>query len=172
MLNFTSKTHTAPAQPSDYCAPLPTEYAAHIRERETDTLQQLTAMIHHPRSLARPTARWRPPTKRLPRLGHTTDLTIAISRRRVGPRAQARVRGYGEDRVPAFLIEVRVTDPSGLPTDRRVAEGWVRALLPIDAAGAVHELPSPRAASYVWLTDGDFVPVLSPSSMFEGLAAA
>ena len=74
--------------------------------------------------------------------------------------------------MPAYLIELRITDPSGLPVDRRVAEAWVRALVPDEAIEAVHELPATRAANYVWLVDGQFNPIESPSSMFEGLVAA
>ncbi|AIJ33278.1 hypothetical protein CIMIT_04650 [Corynebacterium imitans] len=163
--------HSTPAPVSH----TPAALAEHIHATEPEVVDRLRAIIHHPRSLARESASWRPPTKRLPwlpQLSHGTELTIAITRRRVGPRAQARIRGFGETRVPAFLIEVRISDPSGLPTDRRLAEAWVRALVPRDAVDAIHELPSPRTANYVWLTDGDFAPVASPPSMFEGLTAA
>ena len=67
---------------------------------------------------------------------------------------------------------ISLSDPSGLPADRRLTEAWVRALVPEDAISAVHELPSARAATYVWLVDGHFNPIASPSSMFEGLTAA
>ncbi|WP_066527614.1 hypothetical protein [Corynebacterium bouchesdurhonense] len=110
--------------------------------------------------------------KSLPRFDGGPQLSAAVTRRRVGPRARARIRGYGETQVPAYLVELRITDTSGLPADRRYTEAWVRALVPEDAIDAVHELPAARAASYVWLVDGQFNPIASPPSMFEGLSAA
>lgn len=149
-----------------------TEFAAEISSRHPDTLSSLRSIIHHPRSLARPSAAWRPPVKALPRVAGTEELTVAVTRRRVGPRARARIRGYGEKHVPAYIIELRITDTSGLPADPRLTEAWVRALLPGEDAAAVHELPGARATSYVWLVDASYAPVMSPSSMFEGLSAA
>lgn len=143
-----------------------------IATRQGRTLEALAAIMHHPRSLARQSGSWRPPTKPLPRVGGGPQLTASITRRRVGPRAQARIRGFGELQVPAYLLELRITDASGLPADRRYTEAWVRALVPEGDIEAVHELPSARAATYVWLVDGHFNPIASPSSMFEGLTAA
>lgn len=143
-----------------------------ITTRFPDTIDALHAIMHHPRSLSRPTAAWRPPVKALPRFGGGPQLSAAVTRRRVGPRARARIRGYGQTQVPAYLLEVRITDASGLPADRQLTEAWIRALVPDDVIDAVHELPSPRAATYVWLVDGQFNPIASPPSMFEGLTAA
>lgn len=150
----------------------PVALADEITRRFPTHLDALAAIMHHPRSLSRATAAWRPPSKTLPRFGGGGELTAAVTRRRVGPKAQARIRGYGETQVPAYLVELRLSDPSGLPADRRFTEAWVRALVPEDAISAVHELPSARAATYVWLVDGKFNPIASPSSMFEGLTAA
>lgn len=150
----------------------PAALADTILDRHRATVDALAAIIHHPRSLARPTASWRPPVKSLPRFDGGPQLSAAVTRRRVGPRARARIRGYGETQVPAYLVELRITDTSGLPADRRYTEAWVRALVPEDAIDAVHELPAARAASYVWLVDGQFNPIASPPSMFEGLSAA
>lgn len=150
----------------------PAALVEQIGRRHGDAVASLAAIMHHPRSLARPAATWRPPVKALPRLGGGPQLTAAITRRRVGPRARARILGYGETQVPAYLIELRITDSSGLQADRRYTEAWVRALVPEDAVDAVHELPSARAATYVWLVDGQFNPIASPPSMFEGLTAA
>lgn len=150
----------------------PATLAGTILDRHGATVDALSAIIHHPRSLARPTATWRPPVKSLPRFDGGPQLSAAVTRRRVGPRARARILGYGETQVPAYLIELRITDASGLPADRRYTEAWVRALVPEDAIDAVHELPAARSASYVWLVDGQFNPIASPPSMFEGLSAA
>lgn len=143
-----------------------------IRDQHGRVLDRLDSIIHHPRSLARSNPEWRPPVKTLPRVDGSSQLVAAVTRRRVGPLAQARVKGYGETHVPAYLLEVRFTDPSGRPVDREIAEAWIRGLVPDNLAGAVHELESPTAATFVWLVDGHFNPVYSPPSMFEGLAAA
>ena len=74
--------------------------------------------------------------------------------------------------MPAYLIEVRIADTTGSVVDTVLTEAWVRALLPDDCAHAVHELAGTRTANYVWLVDGTFTPIASPSSMFEGLRAA
>ncbi|WP_040421317.1 hypothetical protein [Corynebacterium timonense] len=136
------------------------------------TLNALRSIIRHPRSLARPHASWRPPTTALPPVAGSERLTVSVTRRRVGPRARARIRGYGETHTPAYIIELRLTDASGLRADPHITEAWVRALVPADHIAAVHEIPGPRATSYVWLTDAAYTPVRSPSSMFEGLQAA
>lgn len=148
------------------------ELAQQIRTTHTTTLDRFEAVLHHPRSLARPNPDWRPPTRTLPRVDGGPQLKAAVTRRRVGPRARARIQGFGEHHVPAYLIEVRFTDVTGITVDRDVAEAWVRALVPPNLAGAVHEVHSPTGATFVWLVDGTFTPVYSPASMFEGLAAA
>lgn len=163
---------TSSTAPTARTISTPAALAEEIGRRHGGAVDALAAIMHHPRSLARPTATWRPPVKALPRFGGGPQLTAAITRRRVGPRARARILGYGETQVPAYLIELRLTDSSGLPADRRYTEAWVRALVPEDAIDAVHELPSARAATYVWLVDGRFNPIASPPSMFEGLTAA
>ncbi|WP_291314782.1 hypothetical protein [Corynebacterium sp. UBA2622] len=165
--NMMSAFPSSPSAPAD-----PAALASVINDRHSATLNTLRSMIRHPRSLARPSAAWRPPSRDLPRTGLDDDLTVAVTRRRVGPRARARVKGYGETHDPAYLIELRITDRSGLPADPVVAEAWVRALVPGNLVSAVHEIPAPRAISYVWLVDGTYAPVLSPSSMFEDLSAA
>ncbi|MBG6121307.1 hypothetical protein [Corynebacterium aquatimens] len=143
-----------------------------IRDRHGDALDRLDSVIHHPRSLARSGAGWRPPVKSLPRVDGSSHLVAAITRRRVGPLARARIKGYGETDIPAYLLEIRFTDPSGRAIDRDVAEAWVRGLVPENMAGAVHELESVNAATFVWLVDRNYYPIYSPPSMFENLAAA
>lgn len=149
-----------------------TDLSADIQNRFPAAVEALQAIVHHPRSLSRPTAAWRPPVKTLPRFAGGPQLTAAITRRRVGPRARARIRGYGQTQVPAYLIEVRVSDTAGVPVDSRLAEAWVRTMVAPANAGAIHELTCGRSISYVWLVDGQFNPIESPSSMFEGLTAA
>lgn len=153
-------------------SPTTAAYTAEILRHHTDTVAALRSIIHHPRSLARPTSTWRPPTKSLPRIGSGPRLKAAITRRRVGPRALARLRDYGQTQVPAYLVDLRLTDSSGQPTDYRVTEAWARALVPDEVIEAVHEVPSLRAVSYIWLVDSEFNPVAAPATMFADLPAA
>lgn len=146
--------------------------AREISREHAPTVDALRSIIRHPRSLARSSASWRPPVKELPRVGGSVALTVAVTRRRVGPRARARIQGYGETHVPAYIIELRVTDPSGMPADPAVTEAWIRCLVSPESLRAVYELPGSRATSYVWLVDATYAPVLSPASMFQGLSAA
>lgn len=136
------------------------------------TVDALQSIMRHPRSLNRDIANWRPPIKQLPGIGGQGDLTASVSRFRVGPRAISRIRGYGERRKPVYLIRLRITDPAGLPVQREIAEGWVRALVPPHAASSVHEIPSGQTATFVWMVDSDYQPLRSPSSMFAGLDQA
>lgn len=149
-------------------------YFAHLlRHRQASTLNDLSSIIHHPRSLARPSASWRPPLKRLPAPPEGEALNVTITRHRVGPQAKARVFGFGEDRVPAYLLTLRFTDPRGGSVDVALAEGWVRALIHDAAADAVHEVTvTDHAPTFVWLADSDYLPVRSPASLFGGFEQA
>lgn len=90
----------------------------------------------------------------------------------MGERAKARVLGYGEKRVPSYLVTVRITDPTGRPVAPSLAEAWVRALVPEELVSAVHEISSSSAATFVWLVDSTYTPVHSPLSLFEGFSQA
>lgn len=150
----------------------PSTLAADIAQRHPIALADLRTIIHHPRSLARPSAAWRPPVKALPTLDDGPRLSAAITRRRVGPRARARIRGWGEQHIPAYLIEMRISDDSGAAVDQCLAEAWIRALFSSDSSASVHAIDSNRTATFVWLTDGAYRPVQSPASMFDGMTAA
>lgn len=172
MKNYSS-IHTSVQSPS----PLSTgELTADILYHHHETLRSIESIIRHPRSLARPTPQWRPPSKVLPPVeiygGEALPLTLTISRHRVGERAKARVLGYGEKRVPSYLVTVRITDPTGRPVAPSLAEAWVRALVPEELVSAVHEISSSSAATFVWLVDSTYTPVHSPLSLFEGLSQA
>lgn len=144
----------------------PSTIATDLRHRQAETLRDIQSILHHPRSLARPAANWRPPSTTLP-----DGLTMTVTRHRVGARVKARILGFGEEREPSYLVTVRITDPDG-PVDPVRAEGWVRALVDNDLVDAVHEVPSGRAATFVWLIDARYLPVHSPAAMFAGLTAA
>ena len=138
----------------------------------SETVDSIRAIMRHPRSLNRDIADWRPPKKKLPGVINEGELTASISRFRVGPRAVSRIRGYGERRKPAYLIRLRITDPTGYDVRHDIAEGWVRALVPPHAASSIHEIPTGQAATFVWMVDRDYQPLRSPSSMFAGLDQA
>lgn len=152
---------TVPASPADL-APL-------LAEIHPRTLGMLTTMIRHPRSLARQMASWRPPSIDLPRTSGLPALTATLTRHRVGPRARARVLGYGEDHEPAYVVSVRITDPSGAEVSPAAAETWVRAAVGNDHADSVHEI---AGTTFVWLVDGSYQPVRSPASLFQGFQNA
>ena len=154
MKNYSS-IHTPVQSPSTLSTG---ELTADILYHHHETLRSIESIIRHPRSLARPTPQWRPPSKVLPPIeiysGEAPPLTLTISRHRVGERAKARVLGYGEKRVPSL------------------AEAWVRALVPEELVSAVHEISSSSAATFVWLVDSAYTPVHSPLSLFEGFSQA
>lgn len=148
------------------------QIADRLQAFEIDTISAIHSIIHHPRSLSRPLPNWRPPTKPLPGLNGARPLDMAITRHRVGEQVRARIRDFSEQRQPAYLITVRITDPHGGLVDPALAEGWIRALL-IDAdVDAVHEVSAGRAPTFVWLVDGKFHPVHSPASLFAGITQA
>ncbi len=151
-----------------------TDIATAISFTCPETLSALRSVVRHPRSLARPLASWRPPSHDLPAVASVGagPLRIALTRYRVGPRAKARVRGFGEKREPVYLINARLTHPGGGAVDPTAAEGWIRALAGQPAAGAVHEFHTSQAATFMWLVDRAGQPVASPASLFEGFAAA
>lgn len=150
----------------------PATLAEQLRARESATISALNSILRHPRSLARPVPTWRPPSKHLPQTGESSALTAAITRHRVGPRARARIRGFGETREPAYVVSVRLTEPRGRPVDPGAAEAWIRALVPADLIGTVHEITGSHPPTYCWLVDGNYLPVDSPASLFSGFELA
>ena len=100
------------------------------------------------------------------------DYCMSITRHRVGSRVKARVRGFGQDRIPAYLITIRITENFGQTVEPAVAEGWVRTLVPAEMVDAVHEVSRGPNATYVWLVDSSYQPVRSPESLFVGLTQA
>lgn len=148
------------------------EIAATLRHREPATLHDLDSIIHHPRSLARPVASWRPPSKATPRAPGVPALSIAVTRHRVGATARQRVLEYGSTRTPAYLISLRITDPRGGRVSSLAAEAWVRALVGESHVRSVHEIGAGQSPTYVWMADGHFTPVRSPASLYAGFSDA
>ncbi|AKE38902.1 Hypothetical protein NG00_00839 [Corynebacterium camporealensis] len=158
--------------PSTVSSINPTELAADISFHEHASIEALQTILRHPRSLARPTPHWRPPQKKLPGINGNPPLVAAITRHRVGARAKARIRGFGEKRTPAYLISLRITDPTGAAVEPGLAEAWTRALLPAQEIDAVHEIGTGYASTFLWLVDSDYQPVHSPISLFSGFSEA
>ena len=156
----------------DTAGPRATDVAEEILFTHRGVVDALNSIIRHPRSLARPTAHWRPPIKELPGIMGAGHLQMALTRHRVGPLAKARVRGYGELREPVYLISARVTDPRGERVPGPVAEGWIRSLVDNHLVGAIHEILTGSAATFVWMVDREFRPVHSPVSLFTGFSEA
>lgn len=148
------------------------EIAATLRHREPATLHDLDSIIRHPRSLARPVASWRPPSKATPRAPGVPALSIAVTRHRVGATARQRVLEYGSTRTPAYLISLRITDPRGGRVSSLAAEAWVRALVGESHVRSVHEIGAGQSPTYVWMADGHFTPVRSPASLYAGFSDA
>ena len=144
--------------------PSPTRHAEYLRDTFPEVLATVTSMMRHPRSLARPVPTWRPPSTRLP---GDDPLTLTLSRMRVGNVVREIVHDTGEIRVPAYLVTVRITDPSGRRVPRAGAEAWVRALLADDHITAVHQLTDEPTPTFCWLVDARFTPVRSPASLFQ-----
>lgn len=149
----------------------PAALAVRLRDTQPLTLRALNSIMRHPRSLARPVPTWRPPAKHLPAVDGGAELTATITRHRVGPRARARVRGFGETRSPAYIISVRVTAAVGNAVPGQ-AEAWIRALVPAEQVDAVHEISGSRPPTFCWLVDGHYRPVHSPASLFSGIERA
>lgn len=143
-----------------------------IRQRHSEVVNALNMVIHHPRSLARPTPTWRPPSKTLPALPGTGRLTAAITRHRVGPRVRARMHGFDPTAQPAYLVSVRITSPTGEPISPHIVEGWMRNLVGEGNAQCVHAFNEHNSPTFLWMVDGQYKPIHSPASLFENSSKA
>ncbi|MBZ8177044.1 hypothetical protein GP475_04710 [Corynebacterium poyangense] len=147
-------------------ASTPLQLAGQLSDLAPLVIQKFTSILRHPRSLARPTALWRPPILQLAARGYP-DLQATVTRYRVGPKTRARVRGFGEARVPAYLVVLRLSRPDAQAVSHPLAKGWIRALVGAGRAEAVHELSDSHTPMYCWLIDANFEPVHSPASLFS-----
>lgn len=159
--------------PTDMPASIPTPAAvAHqLRRQAAAPLRALDATIHHPRSLARSTPTWRPPTITLPGFQGTGTLRATVHRHRVGPHAARSIHAYSGIR-PAWLITVLLSSPRGRRPDPAIAEAWVRALVPDDLADAIHQPLSATAPTFCWVTDATFCAVHSPAELLSAFPQA
>lgn len=167
----------APISVSRYSAE---QRAVRIRRSHPETLAAIHGAIRHPRSLARSLPSWRPPSIKVTSTGvmkvvrslEEKELNIAVTRHRVGPRARNLLQNYGTPRSPAYLVQVRITNPQGFLVPPEVAEGWIRAIVPPEWIACVHELTEKTAPTFLWIVDGDFQPMLSPAAIFQGESKA
>lgn len=143
------------------------EIATFVARCHPEVVESLNSVIRHPRSLARPTPSWRPPSKALPALPGADGLTATVTRHRVGPRVRARMQGFGAATPPAYLISVRITSPEAHDIYPEVAEGWIRTLVSERNAHCVHVFDEDNAPTFLWMVDGDYQPMRSPASLFE-----
>lgn len=139
----------------------------HLRRTYKDSLGTVAMTIKHPRSLARSTATWRPPTIHFSGRQGTPSVNLTVTRHRVGHLARARIRGYGESRTPAYMIMVRVTSPTGRPVPPHEADTWIRALLPDIGQFSLHRVDGLGAPTFCWIVDQHFTPIESPASLFR-----
>ncbi|AZA11185.1 hypothetical protein [Corynebacterium gerontici] len=144
-----------------------------LRSKQPQTLAKITSVLRHPRSLARPNPTWRPPTLSIPfPSGDGLDqVNLTITRRRVGPNAQARIKGFGEQRRPAYVISLRFSHPEATVAPPEVAEAWIRALMGVDV-DCVHVLEDEYAPTFLWMVDAQYQPLHSPASLFANFAQA
>lgn len=146
----------------------PTEYSSALTSEFPDILKHIESVIHHPRSLVRPLANWRPPSVALPATGVHAPTSATIRRYRVGEHARNVVRQCGEPRAAAYLISIRFSSKHSSITLNNLSEGWIRGLLPDQKITCVHELDSESAPTFCWLVDKTFDPIQSPASLFTG----
>ncbi|AZA09526.1 hypothetical protein [Corynebacterium pseudopelargi] len=143
-----------------------------IEQEHSDTLAKIRSTIRHPRSLARPQASWRPPSITLDPPSASHGLKVAITRRRVGPNVQARIRGYGEHRRPAYVLALRFSYSNGQEVPPLLAEAWVRGIVGEANAGCVHALSDAYTPTFLWITDAQGQALHSPASLFAAFAQA
>lgn len=144
-----------------------TSSPADLRKRHRDALDTVAMTIRHPRSLARGTASWRPPTIGMAPEPGQPALNITITRHRVGATARARIRGYGETRTPAYLVTLRLTSPDVRRISHHEADTWITAILPDTGTYNVHRIDGLGAPTYCWIIDQHFQPLESPASLFQ-----
>lgn len=167
-----STSHMAHAHRSD--SAVDSQVASTLR---ADTVARFSMLMKHPRSLARPTVTWRPPSLKLVGLHSTISpqphLVASISRRRIGPNVKARLKGFGVRQQPAYLMSVRISDSKSNNVSFEHAEQWMLQLVGPQYAECIHMITDHgQCPVFVWIVGGDFQPLPSPASMFQTFQAA
>lgn len=137
-----------------------------------DAQDSFRSTMRHPRSLARGIPRWRPPHVRLPLTPGGPELAVTITRHRAGDRVRDAVRSFGESRLPAYLVTIRFSDPTGRPVSTAHADSWVERFTHNAPDHSVRELRGETSPTYCWLVDSSFDPIASPDSLFKEVGYA
>lgn len=138
-------------------------------------MDELASVIAHPRSLARPSAQWRPPTVQFPRTSTLPAVSATISKYRTGRSVVAFMHRAGYDDIPAYLVSLRLTDPSGTPLSLADSQQWVDsiAFATFDAPpGSVYHVVGEPTPTFCWLVNGSYAPISSPIEVFTALDKA
>lgn len=149
--------------------------AAEIRLRHPDLLERARAIVRHPRSLARPIPQWRPPVIELSPVAGMPELSVAVSRYRVGNKAQARLRLAQSEPtapMPVYLLSCRFTTFAGTPLQSEDVNAWMEALLGSRDNSLAYLLNDGSALVAAWVVDKDFRAVPTPPELFQRPSAA
>lgn len=149
-----------------------------IRSNQTKTLQRAASLIAHPRSLARRTPTWRPPSIHLPNTYFMTHsgLHITVSRYRIHAHERAILRAWDPTtsllHSPAFVLTLRISSRDGSRVDPSLARAWVTAILPDVVDGTIHQQRDCATPTFCIVLDGRFHPLPSPAELFASQIAA
>lgn len=149
--------------------------AEEIRRRHPELLEHARAIVRHPRSLARPIPQWRPPVVELAPVAGMPALSVAISRYRVGDKAQARLRLAQSEPtapMPVYLLSCRFTTTSGASLQADDVNAWMEALLGTRDNSLAYLLHDGSALVAAWVVDKDFRAVPTPPELFQRPSAA
>lgn len=124
--------------------------------------------MRHPRSLARPSATWRPPSTVVPATDGHPRMNVTVHRYLVGEAVRARLLSQGVHRSPAYLVTLRLTAPTGERIVPSMARDWAVAVAGPDSGDCVFELTAEPAPTFCWLVEQSFRPVPAPDHFFDG----
>ena len=141
---------------------------ATVRTRFAPQLAAVHSMMRHPRSLARPSATWRPPSAPIPEFGRYPRMKVTLQRYLVGEAVRTRLLAEGISRSPAYLVTLRLTSPTGERIESTLAEAWAAAIAGPDGGDCVFELTGEPAPTFCWLVGRSFLPIPAPDRLFDG----
>lgn len=149
--------------------------AEEICRRHPELLERTRAILRHPRSLARPIPQWRPPVIELAPVAGMPKLSVAVSRYRVGDKAQARLRLAQDGPVaptPVYLLSCRFSTTGGTPLQADDVNAWMEALLGNRDNSLAYLINDGSALVAAWVVDKDFRAVPTPPELFQRPSAA
>ncbi|MCK7642954.1 hypothetical protein JIM95_008590 [Corynebacterium sp. CCM 8835] len=139
-----------------------------VRTRFASELAAVHSMMRHPRSLARPSATWRPPSALIPGFGDHPRMKVTLQRYLVGEAVRVRLLAEGVHRSPAYLVTLRLTTPTGVRIEPALAEAWAAAIAGPGSGDCVFELTDEPAPTFCWLVERSFLPIPAPDQLFDG----